>query len=32
MEEAVQLRHDVVVVAAVDEALPAVVNEPAVDV
>lgn len=32
MEEAVQLRDDVVGVVAVDEALPAVVNEPAVDV
>lgn len=32
MEEAVELRDDVVRVVAIDEAFPAVVNEPAVDV
>lgn len=32
MQEAVQLRDDVVGVVAIDEALPAVVNEPAVDI
>lgn len=32
MEEAVELRDDVVRVVAVDEAFPTVVNEPAVDV
>lgn len=32
LEEAAEIWHDVVCVVAVDEALPAVVNEPAVDV